>query len=249
MKENNIFIANLMHTYKEALGLLDGHVNELIEEGANLAAIFTFTKYASIISDVYETSKSFYSVIYRSRTVLEHFDSSKLNLKQIPLSFILDENYLRSVDFERYGKELRRSIHFFMDEYDHFDEDSFREFYIKMLLDEEGYNKEHWYFKSIFINELEFMLDFLLEFVEVDYSPVSDGNTESEGNKSNARYIPKAVKLAVWRRDLGRCVQCGSQENLEFDHIIPVSKGGSNTERNIQLLCEKCNRKKSNSIQ
>jgi len=38
-------------------------------------------------------------------------------------------------------------------------------------------------------------------------------------------------------------------EKLEYDHIIPVSKGGSNTERNIQLLCEKCNRQKSATIQ
>jgi tetratricopeptide (TPR) repeat protein len=60
--------------------------------------------------------------------------------------------------------------------------------------------------------------------------------------------IPEDVRHAVWRRDEGRCVQCGSQESLEFDHIIPVSRGGSNTERNLQLLCEPCNREKSAKI-
>ncbi len=60
--------------------------------------------------------------------------------------------------------------------------------------------------------------------------------------------IPQEVQDIVWRRDGGRCVKCGSQENLEFDHIIPFSKGGSNTARNLQLLCEKCNREKSNHI-
>ena len=43
-------------------------------------------------------------------------------------------------------------------------------------------------------------------------------------------------------------MECESNENLEFDHIIPVSKGGANTYRNIQLLCEPCNRTKSAKI-
>ena len=60
--------------------------------------------------------------------------------------------------------------------------------------------------------------------------------------------LPDSVRIFVWRRDEGKCVYCGCRENLEFDHIIPVSKGGSNTERNIQILCEECNRKKNDNI-
>jgi hypothetical protein len=60
--------------------------------------------------------------------------------------------------------------------------------------------------------------------------------------------IPEAIQVLVWNRDQGKCVKCGSKENLEFDHIIPLSKGGSNTARNIQLLCEKCNRSKGSTI-
>jgi hypothetical protein len=60
--------------------------------------------------------------------------------------------------------------------------------------------------------------------------------------------IPEEVRILIWRRDGGQCVKCGSQENLEYDHIIPVAKGGSNTARNIQLLCEKCNRGKRDNI-
>ncbi|MBD2188565.1 HNH endonuclease [Pseudanabaena sp. FACHB-723] len=61
--------------------------------------------------------------------------------------------------------------------------------------------------------------------------------------------IPEAVRIEVWRRDSGQCVKCSSRENLEYDHIIPVSKGGSNTTRNIELLCEACNRSKGANIQ
>jgi len=61
--------------------------------------------------------------------------------------------------------------------------------------------------------------------------------------------IPEAVRIAVWRRDGGKCSKCESRKNLEYDHIIPVSKGGSNTVRNIELLCEKCNRKKKDKIE
>ena len=60
--------------------------------------------------------------------------------------------------------------------------------------------------------------------------------------------IPQDIQDKVWTRDGGKCVVCGSSENLEFDHIIPFSRGGSNTYRNLQLLCENCNRKKSNKI-
>ena len=60
--------------------------------------------------------------------------------------------------------------------------------------------------------------------------------------------IPDSVRLFVWQRDEGKCVRCGSSENLEFDHIIPVSKGGASTERNVQLLCGVCNRAKGAAI-
>jgi hypothetical protein len=60
--------------------------------------------------------------------------------------------------------------------------------------------------------------------------------------------IPEKTRIEVWRRDEGKCVQCGSKERLEYDHIIPISKGGSNTARNIQLLCEKCNRSKGANV-
>lgn len=60
--------------------------------------------------------------------------------------------------------------------------------------------------------------------------------------------IPENVRIEVWRRDGGKCARCGGREKLEYDHIVPISKGGSNTVRNIELLCEKHNRSKSNNV-
>jgi hypothetical protein len=60
--------------------------------------------------------------------------------------------------------------------------------------------------------------------------------------------IPRSVRLFVWQRDEGKCVECGSLANLEYDHLIPVAKGGSSTERNLRLLCETCNRRKGAAI-
>ena len=60
--------------------------------------------------------------------------------------------------------------------------------------------------------------------------------------------IPEDVKLLVWERDRGKCKKCGSNVDLQFDHIIPFSLGGSSTPENLQILCGKCNRLKSASI-
>lgn len=66
--------------------------------------------------------------------------------------------------------------------------------------------------------------------------------------KPRREAIPRAVQREVWQRDGGKCVECGTREKLCFDHIVPFSRGGSNTIRNLQLLCERCNLSKGNRI-
>jgi hypothetical protein len=63
----------------------------------------------------------------------------------------------------------------------------------------------------------------------------------------HSRSIPQDVKIAVSVRDGGKCRVCGSTKGLQYDHIIPWSKGGpSDDPNNIQLLCGYHNRLKSN---
>ena len=56
--------------------------------------------------------------------------------------------------------------------------------------------------------------------------------------------LPKAVRLVVWAKCDGRCFYCGSQERLEHDHMVPISRGGEHAEHNIVVCCEVCNLRK-----
>ena len=68
------------------------------------------------------------------------------------------------------------------------------------------------------------------------------------GDKVERPRLSRETVDAIYRRDGGKCVYCGSLENLQLDHIIPFSKGGATTLENMQLLCQKCNLEKSNKI-
>ena len=62
------------------------------------------------------------------------------------------------------------------------------------------------------------------------------------------RTIPREVRLAVWTRDGGRCTVCGSEFDLQYDHVIPHALGGGSSEENLQLLCGACNQRKGSAI-
>ncbi|MEV6430069.1 TerD family protein [Nocardia sp. NPDC051463] len=64
----------------------------------------------------------------------------------------------------------------------------------------------------------------------------------------DTRSIPQEVKAEVWQRDGGKCVECGDGHYLEFDHIIPLSRGGATSASNLQILCRACNRTKGARI-
>lgn len=79
----------------------------------------------------------------------------------------------------------------------------------------------------------------------IEEGKVFNAYTKKDGNRTT---IPMDIANAVWNRDGGKCCICGSRDNLEFDHIIPISKGGATTFRNLQILCKNCNIRKSDNI-
>lgn len=81
-----------------------------------------------------------------------------------------------------------------------------------------------------------------LEYIKVNYF----NNQGKEEERS--RHIPAKIRYDVYKRDDGKCVMCGSSENIQFDHIIPFSKGGAHSIANLQLLCQDCNLKKSDRL-
>ena len=80
---------------------------------------------------------------------------------------------------------------------------------------------------------------------------VNEPFTETSDTRRVGRHIPTKLKMRIARRDNYTCQVCGKNlkdDELEFDHSIPVSLGGSSEEHNIRLICSNCNRQKSNKL-
>jgi HNH endonuclease len=79
----------------------------------------------------------------------------------------------------------------------------------------------------------------------------AEGFTETSQSRRTGRYISFRVKIRVVRRDNYTCQHCGEHlkdNEVEFDHIIPIAKGGSSEEHNIRLTCHDCNADKSDKV-
>lgn len=57
-------------------------------------------------------------------------------------------------------------------------------------------------------------------------------------------YLPKHIREQILKKYQHRCNVCGSQSDLQIDHIKPVAKGGKDIAKNLQILRKTCNLKK-----
>lgn len=93
------------------------------------------------------------------------------------------------------------------------------------------------------------VFEFVLSITEQELEAAKKHHADKLIDLEQTRQIPGAVKLAVFKRDNGMCVECGSKNNLHFDHLLPYSKGGTSLkEENIRLLCARHNLQKSARI-
>jgi hypothetical protein len=77
----------------------------------------------------------------------------------------------------------------------------------------------------------------MARLAERHWDPAHKRSAAKSAPNSKTRAIPPAVRSEVWRRDGGKCTQCGSRHLLEIDHIVPWAHGGTHDPQNLRLLC------------
>jgi hypothetical protein len=63
---------------------------------------------------------------------------------------------------------------------------------------------------------------------------------ENGASSLDASSISDALRLAVWRRDGGRCVDCGTLEGIHFEYVARLPEGAVPTANDVQLVCRTC---------
>lgn len=229
--EEKSYIEQLEEAYTNSMKLIDEEVVSLISAGKQMQGLIVFHNCLSRINQVYELLNDSYAIIFHGQEILTTCGS--LKIKELGHELASTRRIMKDFGLsDSPYQDDPESSHIFLSE----------------ILEKGFEQKEHWGMSSVMITEIEYMIHVLKVLIEPDYIPLELSST-IDHNQTQNRHISREVKMAVWQRDRGQCAGCGSKEMLEYDHIIPFSKGGSNTERNIQLLCEKCNRIKSANIQ
>ena len=83
--------------------------------------------------------------------------------------------------------------------------------------------------------------------IEVNSIVATDGDSHA-AFKARAHYIPPLNNQALFARDAHMCMYCGgqfSERGLSRDHILPLSRGGNDSWKNVVTACKRCNNRKA----
>ena len=79
---------------------------------------------------------------------------------------------------------------------------------------------------------------------ELDMHLLEEARTAALGTagaSGTARALPETVQQVVWLRDRGRCVDCGSKDDVRFDFVTPAGPGPTTvTPDDVQIRCRTC---------
>lgn len=92
--------------------------------------------------------------------------------------------------------------------------------------------------------DVERALDHLLSIGLLTFADGAFGFPWFGAPQDVGAYEPKGRRKKIYERDGHKCVYCGSAESLSLDHVVPRSKGGSNSEDNLVTACQPCNSSK-----
>ena len=104
------------------------------------------------------------------------------------------------------------------------------------------------------VEQMQFLADRGLSIADViEFASMAGGRSAAAVRQANYRErgggkIPEELRASVFDRDGWACLDCGAEDNLCCDHVIPVSKGGETQFENLQTLCRPCNSKKKDRI-
>lgn len=118
-------------------------------------------------------------------------------------------------------------------------------------------------YKQINYERIPYQVETIIDIYRYDYDTLVNRDARLQAinyectlrdyfSKNQRKLMTPKLRKRIMERDNYTCQECGKhmpdEVGLHIDHIIPVSKGGKTVESNLQVLCSKCNRKKSNKL-
>ena len=122
-------------------------------------------------------------------------------------------------------------------------------FTVKVTLNETNING-YWRDEKVAVFNIEQIREIIMRLKDKTYSGFyNDQEVWNAICRVERGKVSNKMRFSIYERDGYRCCKCHRKTNdLEIDHIIPISKGGKSTYDNLQTLCHRCNVEKGSDL-